>query len=181
MTMEREHLEPAEGEIASTRTVMAVFRRLDEAQAVASELVDAGIPAGNVSVVSKAGETQPQYGAGETKAGAGAAVGAGAGAVIGGVLALASLAVPGIGPLLAIGPLAAALSGAASGAAMGGLFGSIVGLGVPKEHARHYENAVRSGGVLVAVEVPDRPTADRVSSLLARRGADELTDFTSGL
>jgi len=90
-----------------------------------------------------------------TKAPEGAAAGAGAGGVLGGTLGLlagiGALAIPGVGPLIAAGPVLAALSGAAAGAAVGGLTGALIGLGIPELEARAYEGKVRGGNILIAV------------------------------
>src|SRR5436309_3483234 len=100
--------------------------------------------------------------AGETEAsaGAGAATGALAGGALGGLagwlVGLGAIAIPGIGPLLAAGPLAAALTGAAVGAAGGGLLGALTGLGVPEDEARWYEAEVGRGGTLVTVRANGR-------------------------
>src|SRR3954469_9006201 len=85
-----------------------------------------------------------------TKAPEGAATGAGSGAVIGGALGwlvgIGSLAIPGLGPVIAAGPVLAALAGAGVGGAVGGISGALIGLGIPEYEAKRYEASVRSGG-----------------------------------
>src|SRR6185503_5219435 len=91
----------------------------------------------------------------ETKAPEGAATGAGAGAALGGGLGwlagIGALAIPGLGPLIAAGPIMAALTGAAVGGALGGLTGALVGLGIPEYEAKRYEGKIKGGRVLIAV------------------------------
>ncbi|MFO7170633.1 MAG: hypothetical protein DIU80_021600, partial [Chloroflexota bacterium] len=100
------------------------------------------------------------------------------GAVIAGLVALA---VPGIGPLLAIGPLAAALGGAAVGGALGGLIGSLSGLGIPTEQAREYEEAVRSGKAIVTVIAHDDELAASAERALGEQGASATHSYQEGL
>lgn len=105
-----------------------------------------------------------------TQAGEGAAAGAATGGALGGlggVLAgLGALAIPGIGPIIAAGPIAAGLAGAAAGAGVGGIAGALIGLGVPEDEAKSYEERFKEGHILVLVEdeeakQPDRNDMDR--------------------
>src|SRR5947207_11774476 len=106
--------------------------------------------------------------------GGAAATGAGVGAVVGGLggllLGLGALAIPGIGPIIAAGPLVAALGGAAAGAAVGGLIGALTKMGVPEEEAHIYAEGVRRGGTLVTVTADDANT-DTIVSVLNGHGA----------
>jgi hypothetical protein len=94
-----------------------------------------------------------------TKAPEGAATGAGAGGVLGGTLGLlagiGTLAIPGLGPLIAAGPILAALSGVAIGATVGGLTGALVGMGIPEYEAKQYEGKIRGGNILISVHTED--------------------------
>jgi len=113
-----------------------------------------------------------------TKAPEGAATGAGAGGVLGGTLGLlagiGALAIPGVGPLIAAGPVLAALSGAAAGAAVGGLTGALVGLGIPEIEAKAYEGKIRGGNVLIAVHTEDRDTQRAAEDVLKNAGAHHV-------
>lgn len=104
-----------------------------------------------------------------TKAPEGTTTGAVAGGAIGGTLGvlagLGALAIPGIGPLLAAGPIVAALAGVGAGGAVGGLIGALVGMGIPEYEAKRYEGAVRDGGTLLSVHCD---TSDQIS--LAKQG-----------
>jgi hypothetical protein len=169
----------------SARTVVAVFDRFDQANASFDVLRNAGYSPDDVSIVRQgedgAPPQAPAQGAGETKATAGTVTGASIGALVGGALGLAALVIPGIGPILAIGPIAAALSGAVAGGAVGGLVGSFVGLGIPTDEAKDYEAAVRSGAVIVAVKVADEGAATQVADLLRQQGARSATSYQPAL
>jgi len=109
----------------------------------------------------------------------GAAIGVGTGAVLGGALAAMGLAIPGIGPVLVAGPVAAALAGASIGAAAGGVIGVLVDLGVPDEEARRYTEAVRAGATLVTVTV-DETMADRAAAIIREHAAVEVEEREDG-
>jgi hypothetical protein len=154
------------------RTVIGLFDQFEDAQQVARSLVDAGFPRDDLSLI--AADSHGDYAKhvpGETsseteKLGGGAAAGAGIGAAAGGLAGLlaglGALAIPGIGPVIAAGPLAAALAGAGIGAAAGGLLGALVNLGIPEEHAKLYAEGVRRGGTLVMAKVQDSQTEQAV-------------------
>ena len=114
-----------------------------------------------------------------TKAPEGAVAGVAGGGVVGGTLGLlagiGALAIPGLGPFIAAGPLMAALSGAAAGAAVGGITGALVGLGIPEFEAKKYEGKVRGGNILIAVHVDDSKERERASEILKRGGAHDVT------
>jgi hypothetical protein len=113
-----------------------------------------------------------------TKAPEGAATGAGAGGLIGGTLGLlaglGALAIPGIGPLIAAGPILAALSGAAVGAAVGGLSGALIGLGIPEFEAKRYETRLSEGGILISVHTVTNEQVDAAKRIYADCGATDI-------
>lgn len=113
-----------------------------------------------------------------TKAPEGALTGVGVGGVLGGALgALAgvgALAIPGIGPLIAAGPILATLSGAAAGATVGGVAGALVGLGVPEFEARQYEGKLKEGNILLSVHVESRENLRQAKQALQRAGASKV-------
>src|SRR3954454_20994002 len=131
---------------------------LDEGQAIriVDSLKNAGFTNNDISVLlpdkSSTREFAHEKG---TKAPEGAATGAGTGGVLGGALGwlagIGALAIPGIGPFVAAGPIMAALSGAAVGAAAGGLVGTLVGMGIPEYEAKRYEARIREGRILISV------------------------------
>ncbi len=117
-----------------------------------------------------------------TKAPEGAVIGSGAGGLLGGTLGLlagiGTLAIPGIGPLIAAGPLLATLSGVAAGAAVGGISGALVGMGIPEEEARSYEGRLKAGNVLIAVHTESLAEQQAARDILNRVGARDV-DVTS--
>ena len=144
--------------------VVGLYNQLEDAQDAVSELVSAGFPREDISMVAAdtEGKFQTYVGGSDAEAGEGIAAGAGAGAVVGGIggllVGIGALAIPGIGPVLAAGPLASALIGAGVGAATGGLLGALVDAGIPEEEANVYAEGVRRGGTLIKVTT----SADRV-------------------
>ena len=104
--------------------------------------------------------------------------GAVAGGVIGGALGLLAhigvLAIPGLGPLVAAGPVIAALTGIGSGGFLGGMIGALVGIGVPEYQAKRYENRIREGGILVSVQCNDSSCLTKAKTVLNQTGADDV-------
>src|SRR3954468_6254567 len=94
-----------------------------------------------------------------TKAPEGTATGATSGAVIGGGLGwlagIGALAIPGVGPLIAAGPIVAALAGAGVGGTIGGITGALIGMGIPEYEAKRYEGRIKEGGILLSVHADD--------------------------
>src|SRR5919109_2436489 len=115
-----------------------------------------------------------------TKAPEGATTGAGAGGVLGGTLGwlagIGALAIPGLGPFIAAGPIMAALSGAAAGAAFGGLTGSLIGLGIPEYEAKRYEGKIKEGNLLISVHTDNRTERARAKEIFAQAGAEDVSD-----
>jgi len=168
-----------------TRTVVALYDDFRDASRAVQDLTQSGFSRSNISLV--AGDPRGEYGRylGTTETGAhmetsdvaeGAGVGAGVGAVLGGLggllVGLGALTIPGIGPVIAAGPLAAALSGlagagvgAVAGGVAGGLLGAMADLGIPEEPASYYAEGVRRGGSLVTVRTPDE-MANRAVDIL---------------
>jgi hypothetical protein len=114
-----------------------------------------------------------------TKAPEGAATGGGSGAVVGGILGwlagVGSIAIPGVGPFLAAGPIMAALAGAGVGGAVGGLTGALIGAGIPEYEAKRYEGLVKNGGILISVHCDNSEWTAKAKDLLERTGADDVS------
>lgn len=159
------------------RSVVAVFHDVEAAEGAYQGLIEAGFPADDVSLVHRPQGIRPEVGVEQTHTGKTTVAGLSAGVVIGGIAGLVALAIPGIGPLLAVGPIAVVLGGAGVGSALGGLLGSMAGLGIPTDEARRYEEAVRNGGTFLAVRAPNAPRTEQARQLLARHGAENLADF----
>ena len=113
-----------------------------------------------------------------TKAPEGAVAGGATGGVVGGALGwmagIGLLAIPGVGPFIAAGPILAALSGAAVGAAVGGLTGSLIGMGMPEYEAKRYEGKIREGRILISVHADNGEWASRAKKLFKDAGAEDI-------
>jgi hypothetical protein len=114
-----------------------------------------------------------------TKSPEGTATGAVSGAVIGGTLGwlagIGLLAIPGLGPLIAAGPIMAALAGVGAGGALGGFTGALVGLGIPEYEAKRYEGRVRNGGILLSVHCDNSDWTSRAKKVLEATGAQDIS------
>lgn len=113
-----------------------------------------------------------------TKAPEGAVAGASTGGVIGGALGwvagIGALAIPGVGPFIAAGPIIAALSGAAIGAAAGGIAGGLIGLGIPEIEAKRYEGKVKAGNILISVHTESSAEITRAKEIFTTAGAQDI-------
>ena len=90
-------------------------------------------------------------------------------------MGIGSLAIPGVGPLIAAGPIMAALSGAAAGGAVGGLVGALVGLGIPEYEAKQYENKVKNGNILISVHTDDSNEREAAKEIFERSNASDIS------
>jgi hypothetical protein len=114
-----------------------------------------------------------------TKAPEGATTGAGTGVVLGGamgwLLGIGAIAVPGLGPFIAAGPIMAALAGAGVGGAVGGIAGALLGMGIPEYEAKRYEGRVKDGGILLSVHSDNSEWTKRAKEILKRTGAQDIS------
>ena len=169
------------------KTVVGLFDDFDDAQKAVDALQGAGFAYADISVISNNADsrfgaydnTMPTAGTRAGGAVSGALGGAAEGAVIGGLTGLAAslalLMIPGIGPIAAVGPLAATLSGAGIGAVGGGVIGALTGLGIPEEAAGYYAEGIRRGGTLVAVRTREDRAAE-AARILRRSGAVRMQE-----
>jgi hypothetical protein len=113
-----------------------------------------------------------------TKAPEGATAGAGTGAVVGGALGwlagIGALAIPGVGPLVAAGPIMAALAGVGVGGTIGGITGMLIGMGIPEYEAKRYEGRIRDGGILLSVHSDNSDWTRKAKDILERTGAQDI-------
>jgi len=167
-----------------SRTVVGLFDDFAEAQNAVQDLVNSGFRRDDISVTANDAKGEHAslakgHGHDSHGDGSGVATGAGIGAALGGVAGLlvgiGALAIPGIGPVLAAGPLAAALAGAGIGAVTGGMIGALTDLGVPEEDAHTYAEGVRRGGALVTLTT-DENRADDAAAILNRHGAVDIDE-----
>jgi hypothetical protein len=114
-----------------------------------------------------------------TKAPEGASAGAGTGVVLGGVmgwlLGVGALAIPGIGPFIAAGPIMAALAGAGVAGTIGGIAGALIGMGIPEYEAKRYEGRVKDGGILLSVHSNTSDETKRAKLILEATGAQDIS------
>lgn len=162
-----------------THTVVGLFRDNTEAQASLHDLEAAGFTREHLSLVAYDGsQGDAAVSSQGSEMGSNTTKGATMGGVAGLLLGLAAVAIPGIGPVVAAGPIAAALAGAGVGAAAGGIFGALADMGVPGHEAKYYQEAIRRGGTLVIVRTNDE-LAERAQSILDRHGALDVSRLVS--
>lgn len=113
-----------------------------------------------------------------TKAPEGTAAGATTGFVVGGVLGwlvgIGALAIPGVGPFIAAGPVVAALAGVGVGGAVGGIAGALIGMGIPEYEAKRYEGRIKDGGILLSVHCDDGNWVTKAKKIVERTGAQDI-------
>jgi uncharacterized membrane protein len=163
-------------------TVVGTYRNMSEAQKVLTDLVNAGFDRDDISLVTSDAEGRYQNLANrkdvvddDVTAGEGALIGGLEGGLIGFALGLGALAIPGIGPIVAFGPLLGGLIGAGTGAVTGGLTASLIDSGVAETDAHSYAEAVRRGYVLLSVHAPDE-RVDEAKSILNRYDVVDIDD-----
>jgi hypothetical protein len=165
------------------KAVFGIARSEAQAIAIADQLRAAGFSENDISVLfpDKKG-TRDFAHEQHTKAPEGAATGATGGAILGGALGwlvgIGSLAIPGLGPFIAAGPIMAALAGAAGGAAAGGLTGALIGMGIPEYEAKRYEGKVKEGKILMSAHTEDSKERERAKEIFEKNGAEDIS-YTS--
>jgi uncharacterized membrane protein len=161
------------------RTVVAIFDDVGTAQRALEELLNNGFDRNDISVVRTNQQTATSADTlTDDSIASGAATGAGVGAVLGGiaglVVGLGALAIPGIGPIVAAGPLATTLAGAGIGAATGGVIGALTDAGIPETEAEYYAEGIRRGGTLLSVRASENQ-ASRAIDILQRFSPVDIT------
>lgn len=170
------------GETGEKMTVIGVFRDMTAADRAINELKSLGFTREDISFVTKdrgftTADTGGTTGAETKGAGTGAVLGGLGGGALGWLLGVGALTIPGVGPIVAAGALAATIAGAAAGAVAGGVVGALVGAGVPENEAKQYEKDVKEGRTLIAVTVYGNEEKDRAKDALHRLGGDRVDDF----
>ncbi len=149
------------------------------AESIVDALKNAGFASSEISVLmaDKAG-TREFAEDQDTKVPESAATGAGAGvgfgAVLGWLAGIGMLAIPGVGPFIAAGPIMGALGGAAAGGALGGIIGALVGMGIPEDDAKEYDSRIQTGGVLVSVHTESTAQIVAAKEIFRRAGAENI-------
>jgi hypothetical protein len=162
------------------KAVFCIAQSIDQAEIIVDRLKAAGFPKDDISVLfpDKA-STKDFAHEKHTKAPEGAAIGGAAGISVGAVLGwlagVGTLAIPGVGPLIAAGPIMGALGGAAVGAATGSLTGALVGLGIPEYEAKRYEGKIKGGSALISVNTETSEARSQVEEIFEEAHAEDIS------
>jgi hypothetical protein len=163
--------------------VFGIYSSRTAVENATDALVQAGFPTSDISVLlpeSLASSGPREMGTEKaTKAPEGTAAGATAGGVIGGTLGVLAgvglLAIPGLGPFIAAGPIMAGLAGLGVGGAVGGVTGALIGMGIPEFEAKRYEDRLKNGGILLSVHCDTGEEIKRAKELLERTGGQDVS------
>jgi len=166
--------------MAKNTSAYGIFRTRAQAENAVDRMVAAGFRTEDISVLLPENVGTKDFAAEKnTKAPEGATTGAVAGGVVGGTLGLlagvGALAIPGLGPFIAAGPIMAALAGVGAGGAVGTLVGALVGMGIPEYEAKRYEGRIKEGGILMSVHADDSDWTKKAKELLKQAGAEDVS------
>lgn len=161
------------------KSVFGIYSNASQAERAVDALVSSRFTSSDVSVLmSDSGGSKDFAAEKNTKAPEGTTTGVAAGGAIGGTLGLlagiGALAIPGVGPLIAAGPIMGALAGLGVGGAVGGVVGALVGMGIPEYEAKRYEGRIKEGGVLLSVHCDTSEEIDRAKRILEETGASDI-------
>ena len=162
------------------KAVFCIVKSSTQAAQIVDRLKTAGFTSGDISVLMPDKPGTRNFALdNQTKAPEGATTGAGTGAVLGGALGwlagIGALAIPGLGPFIAAGPIMAALSGAAVGGTIGGLTGALIGMGIPEYEAKRYEDRVKGGEALISVHSEDAAETERAEEIFKSAGGEGIS------
>jgi hypothetical protein len=160
--------------------VFGIYKSRVLAEQSVDRLLAAGFANDDISVLLPDSESSKEFAhKKDTKAPEGTTAGVTAGGVVGGTLCLlagiGALAIPGVGPFIAAGPIMGALAGLGVGGAVGGLIGALVGMGIPEYEAKRYEGRIKDGGVLLSVHCDTSDEIKRAKDLLEKTGAEDIS------
>jgi hypothetical protein len=160
--------------------VFGIYKTVAQAEETVARLRTAGFSNDDISVLLPDNKSTKEFAHEKnTKAPEGTATGVTAGGAIGGTLGLlagiGALAIPGVGPLIAAGPIMGALAGLGVGGAVGGLIGALVGMGIPEYEAKRYEGRIKEGGVLLSAHCDTSQEIDRAKQILKATGAEDIS------
>src|SRR5580658_9110487 len=160
--------------------VFGIYQNTKQADRTVDDLLAAGYLSDDISVLLPDNQGTKDFAHDKsTKAPEGTAAGVTTGGVIGGALGLLAgigvLAIPGVGPFIAAGPIMASLAGLGVGGAVGGLIGALVGMGIPEYEAKRYEGHIKAGGVLLSVHCDTADKITRAKDLLKHTGAHDIS------
>jgi hypothetical protein len=160
--------------------VFGIYTTVAAADLATDSLVTAGFSAADISALLPENlGSKPIAAEKATKAPEGATAGAGTGAVLGGALGVLAgvglLAIPGLGPFIAAGPIMAGLAGLGVGGAVGGVTGALIGMGIPEYEAKRYEGRLKKGGILLSVHCDTSDEIKRAKEVLKNSGAEDIS------
>jgi len=160
--------------------VFGIYKNRVQAEQSVDRLLAAGFANDDISVLLPDSRSSKEFAhKKDTKAPEGTTTGVTAGGVVGGTLGLlagiGALAIPGVGPFIAAGPIMGALAGLGVGGAVGGLIGALVGMGIPEYEAKRYEGRIKDGGVLLSVHCDTSDEIKRAKDLLEKTGAEDIS------
>ncbi|HTA46591.1 MAG TPA: general stress protein [Bryobacteraceae bacterium] len=160
--------------------VFGIYATSAQAERAVDELVRAGFPSADISVLLQDYRGTRDFAhQKDTKAPEGTTTGATAGGLLGGTLGvlagIGAIAIPGLGPFIAAGPIMAGLAGLGAGGAVGGIIGALVGMGIPEYEAKRFEGRLKSGGVLLSVHCDTSNEIDRAKEILKQTGGENVS------
>src|ERR1700716_2774311 len=160
--------------------IFGIYKTVTQAEQAVDRLLAAGFSNNDISVLMPDSQSSKEFAhKKDTKAPEGTTTGVAAGGAIGGTLGLlagiGALAIPGLGPFIAAGPIMGALAGLGAGAATGGLIGALVGMGIPEYEAHRYEGRVKDGGILVSVHCDNSEWVGKAEKILESAGAKDIS------
>jgi hypothetical protein len=160
--------------------VYGIYKSRATAEAAVDRLIVSGFRTEDISVLMQDNAGTKDFAhEKETKAPEGTTTGAVAGGAIGGTLGLlagiGALAIPGLGPFIAAGPIMGALAGIGSGGVVGGIIGALIGMGIPEYEAKRYEGRIKEGGILLSVHCDNGDWVKRAKEVLKDTGADDVS------
>jgi hypothetical protein len=167
--------------MASKNTaVFGIYKTEVQAERTVDTLINQGFPSSSISVLMPDTRSTRDFAhEKQTKAPEGTAAGVTAGGLVGGALGvlagIGALAIPGLGPFIAAGPIMAGLAGLGVGGAVGGIVGALVGMGIPEYEAKRYEGAVKGGGTLLSVHCDTADQIKRAKEMLQASGAEDIS------
>ncbi len=159
--------------------VFGIYQSPEQAERAVDTLIAAGFASAAISVLLADSQSTREFAHEKnTKAPEGTATGATAGGIVGGSLGvlagIGALAIPGVGPFIAAGPIMAGLAGLGVGGAVGGLVGALVGMGIPEYEAKRYEGHVKDGGTLLSIHCDTSDEISRAKDMLKGTGATDI-------
>ncbi|HYI96463.1 MAG TPA: general stress protein [Bryobacteraceae bacterium] len=165
--------------------VYGIYSTRQDAEMAIDSMRAAGFRAEDISVLFPDNEGTKDIGhekhtKAPEKATAGAAIAGIAGGALGWLAGIGALAIPGLGPFIAAGPIMAALAGVGAGSVVGGLAGALVGAGIPEYEAKRYEGRIRKGGILLSVHCDDNLMIGRAKEMLRHTGAQDIAAAEEG-